>query len=87
MGSTLCAAAPNSSVFILSRAVAGVSAAGVFQGALGIVGFTVPLEKRPFYLGIVVSVFGLATCFGPVVGGALTSNVSWRWCFWVYADS
>lgn len=71
-------------MFILGRAVAGVGAAGLFQGALGIVGYTVPRLKRPLYLGIVVSVFGVASCFGPIVGGVLTSDASWRWCFYMY---
>lgn len=83
VGSIMCAAAPSSAVFILGRAVAGLGAAGLFQGALGIVGLIVPLEKRPFYLGIVVSVFGIAVCFGPIVGGVLTDRASWRWCFWM----
>lgn len=83
-GSVICAAARNSPMFILGRAIAGVGAAGLFQGALGIVGYTVPPAKRPMYLSIVVSVFGLATCFGPVLGGAFTSKVSWRWCFYMY---
>lgn len=74
-------------MFILGRAIAGVGAAGLFQGALGIVGYTVPLAKRPMYLSIVVSVFGLATCFGPVLGGVFTSKVSWRWCFYMYVPS
>jgi len=85
VGSILCAAAPKSSVFILGRAIAGVGAAGLFQGALGIIGFSVPLDKRPLYMGIVVSSFGFAVCFGPILGGALTDHASWRWCFWMYA--
>ncbi|KAL9582840.1 MAG: hypothetical protein Q9212_003070 [Teloschistes hypoglaucus] len=71
-------AAPNSSTFIIGRAVAGAGSAGLFQGALVIVGFITPLEKRPLYLGIVVSAFGIATCFGPILGGALTAEVTWR---------
>lgn len=39
------------------------------------------------YFGIVISVFGFATCFGPIMGGALTDHASWRWCFWMYVLS
>ena len=79
----LCAAAQNSVTFILGRAVAGLGAAGILQGGLAIIGGIVPLEKRPLYISVVLSVFGLATCFGPVLGGAFTTSVSWRWCFYM----
>lgn len=83
VGSILCAAAPTSAMFILGRAIAGAGAAGIYQGALCIVGLTVPLEKRAIYLGVVPSSFILATCCGPIIGGVLTSDASWRWCFWI----
>ncbi|MCJ1404233.1 hypothetical protein MMC11_007458 [Xylographa trunciseda] len=83
IGSVLCAAAPVSIVFILGRAVAAVGAAGILQGGLAITGAIVPLENRPLFVSIVLSAFGLATCFGPVLGGAFTTSVSWRWCFYI----
>ncbi|KAF7861434.1 hypothetical protein EAF04_007999 [Stromatinia cepivora] len=85
VGSILCAAAPSSSVFILGRAISGLGAAGLYQGALGIVGYTVILEKRPLYFGIVVGSFAISGCIGPILGGVLTDHVSWRWCFWINA--
>ncbi|KAF2680027.1 efflux pump antibiotic resistance protein [Lentithecium fluviatile CBS 122367] len=83
VGSIICAAAPKSAVFIVGRAISGCGAAGLFQGALNIITNAVPLEKRPLYMGIVISVFGISACAGPVLGGAFTEDVSWRLCFWI----
>ena len=71
-------------MFILGRAIAGLGAAGILQGSLNIIGHTVELEKRPLYMGIVISVFAVAVCVGPVLGGAFTTRVTWRWCFWMF---
>ena len=71
-------------MFILGRAIAGLGAAGIYQGALGIIGYTVVLNHRPLYFGVVVSSFAISACIGPVIGGALTDHVTWRWCFWMY---
>ncbi|KAL8811092.1 MAG: hypothetical protein Q9223_007606, partial [Gallowayella weberi] len=82
-GSIISASAHSSPIFVLGRAVTGCGGAGILQGALCIVALSVPLEKRPLYLSIVVSSFGAAACFGPIMGGALTDRASWRWCFWL----
>ncbi|MCJ1422554.1 hypothetical protein MMC29_000434 [Sticta canariensis] len=86
-GSIMCAAAANSPTFIGGRAIAGLGAAGLLQGALGIIGVVVKLEKRPMFMGIVLGVFAVSGCIGPVMGGALTENLSWRWCFWILDES
>ena len=82
-GSIICAAAANSPTFIGGRAIAGLGAAGLLQGALGIIGVVVQLEKRPMFMGIVLGVFAVSGCIGPVMGGALIEYLSWRWCFWM----
>lgn len=84
VGSTICATAPASYVFIIGRAVAGTGAAGLLQGALGIITYIAPLEKRQLYIGAVVSVFGISACGGPILGGVLSDRVGWRWCFWMW---
>lgn len=83
MGSIICAAAKNSVMLIVGRAVAGAGASALFSGAMTIVGFTVPLKKRPLYIASISSMFGISSVVGPLLGGALTDKASWRWCFWV----
>ncbi|KAI0131962.1 major facilitator superfamily domain-containing protein [Xylariales sp. AK1849] len=83
VGSILCAAAPNSKVLIVGRTIAGCGAAGVYAGVMSIVGYAAPLEKRATYIALIISMFAVAAIAGPLIGGALTSRLSWRWCFWI----
>ncbi|KAI8954223.1 MFS general substrate transporter [Xylaria longipes] len=83
IGSAICGAAPNSIVFIVGRAIAGLGGAGIFSGVTIIMITMVPLRKRPMFQGLFGTIFGLASVLGPLVGGALTDAVTWRWCFYI----
>jgi MFS family permease len=83
IGSAVCATAPNSTALIIGRAIAGLGCAGLASGALIILANSVPLNRRPIYAGIIGSMFGIASVCGPPLGGALTSHLSWRWCFYI----
>lgn len=83
LGSLVCGAAPNSVALILGRAIAGLGSAGIMSGAIVIIVYLVPLEKRPAYTGIFGAVFAVASVAGPLLGGVFTDKVSWRWCFYI----
>jgi hypothetical protein len=80
IGSAICGAANSSTTFIIGRAIAGLGSAGVFSGGVLIIVHSVPLAKRPLFQGMFGAVFGVASVVGPLLGGALTKDVSWRWC-------
>ncbi|KAK0709942.1 putative aflatoxin efflux pump [Lasiosphaeria miniovina] len=82
-GSALCAAAPTSAAFIAGRAFAGLGSAGLFAGNIMVIIPLVPLRKRPIFIAMFGIVFSLSSVLGPIVGGTLTDNVTWRWCFYL----
>ena len=66
-------------MFIIGRAIAGIGGAALYSGGLTILGLVVPLRKRALYSGLMTSMFGVSAVVGPLLGGAFTDKVSWRW--------
>lgn len=57
VGLLICGVAPNSSAFILGRAIAGVGSSGLFSGSLITLAYGVPLAKRATYSGLIVRMY------------------------------
>ncbi|KAJ5520149.1 Major facilitator superfamily domain general substrate transporter [Penicillium fimorum] len=83
VGSLICALAHNMATIIAGRAVQGVGGGGIIILANISVSDLFSLRDRPMYYGLFGAVWAIAGALGPVVGGAFTTNVSWRWCFWL----
>jgi MFS transporter, DHA2 family, glioxin efflux transporter len=83
IGSLICGVAPNSNALIIGRAIAGLGGAGLSVGGTSIISFTVPPEKRPMMMGIIGMTYAIAAVLGPIIGGAFTESVTWRWCFYI----
>jgi MFS family permease len=74
LGSLVCGVAPNSTTLIVGRAIAGLGSSGLFSGAVSIVVYVVPLQKRPTYMGLFGAVFAVASVAGPLLGGESSNN-------------
>ncbi|CAN8098088.1 unnamed protein product [Discula destructiva] len=83
IGSLVCAVSPTSTVFIVGRAIAGIGTAGLFSGSIVILSYTLPLRQRPAAFGIIGAMYGVASVAGPLLGGAFTDHITWRWCFYI----
>src|SRR5438105_13997868 len=83
LASAAAAVAPSIGALDAARAIQGIGGAIVMPLTLTILSAAVPAEKRGLALGAWGGITGLAVAFGPLVGGAVVSGISWHWIFWL----
>ena len=76
-GSLLCGLASSGTMLIASRAFQGIGGATVFATSLALLAQTFHGHDRGFAFGIWGAITGAATALGPLLGGLLTSDLSW----------
>jgi EmrB/QacA subfamily drug resistance transporter len=83
IGSVACGQARNMLELISFRALQGVGGGGLMVLSMAIISDVVPPRDRGKYQGVIGAVFGVASVLGPLLGGFLVDDLSWRWVFYV----
>ncbi len=83
LASVWCGLSPNVNQLIIARAVQGIGGALLVPGSLAIISASFSEEQRGQAIGTWSGFTGITSALGPVVGGWLVENISWRWIFFL----
>jgi EmrB/QacA subfamily drug resistance transporter len=83
-GSLLCGISDSIIELILYRGIQGFGGGMIMSTAFTAVGDLFSPRERGKWQGIMSSVFGLASVFGPTLGGYIVDHFHWHWVFWIF---
>src|SRR5215216_2717103 len=82
-GSILSGQANSMTQLIVSRGIQGIGAGGIMPIAFILIGEMFTLEQRARMQGFFSGVWGVSSIVGPLLGGFLVDQLSWRWVFYI----
>jgi EmrB/QacA subfamily drug resistance transporter len=83
VASAWCGLAPDVDQLIIARAVQGIGGALLVPGSLAIIGASFSDQQRGQAIGTWSGFTAITSALGPVLGGWLVEQVSWRWIFFL----
>jgi EmrB/QacA subfamily drug resistance transporter len=83
ISSLVCGLATSSNMLNFSRGVQGIGGAAMFATSIALIATAFHGKERGTAFGIYGAVLGAAVAVGPLIGGAITSGIGWRWIFFV----
>ncbi|TVY16904.1 Efflux pump FUS6 [Lachnellula arida] len=83
IGSAIAGPAPTLGALVAGRAIQGIGCAGINTMVEMVVCDLVPLRERGKFMGFIFAIYAISTTIGPLIGGAFSTYVTWRWIFYL----
>ncbi|KAK6080872.1 multidrug resistance protein fnx1 [Seiridium cupressi] len=83
IGSGIAGGANNGGVLTVGRAIQGLGSGGLNMLVDLVICDLVPLRERGKFIGLFSAFFAIGLFVGPLIGGIIVQNSSWRWVFWI----
>lgn len=83
-GSFLTGLSTNIFQMIIFRGIQGIGGGILMSISLTAIGDLYPPQERAKWTGVMMSIFGISSILGPVLGGVMVDYVAWKWLFWLF---
>lgn len=83
IGSLIAALSQNMDMLIGGRVIQGIGGGAIQAMVVVILSESVPINKRSLAMALIGITYSVSSVAGPFIGGAFTTHVTWRWCFYV----
>jgi len=83
LGSALSGTSQSMMQLIIFRGIQGIGGGILVTCVFTVIADLFPPKERGKYMGLVTSMYGLASIIGPLLGGLITDNLGWRWIFYI----
>lgn len=83
VGAIVAAVAQDMTTLLAGRVVQGSGGGGIYVLSEIVITDLVPLRFRGNFFSLIAAMWAIGSVSGPVIGGAFSEDVSWRWIFWI----
>ena len=83
LGTLLSGFSTTMTQLIVFRSIQGLGAGALVPLGMTIIGDTFTVQERTRMQALFSGVWGLSSVIGPIIGGFITDQISWRWVFWI----
>ena len=82
-GSIVAGMSTSMEMLVICRGIQGLGGGVLIPVATAAIADLYAPEVRAKMQGMLAAIFGIGSGIGPIIGGFITENIDWRWCFYI----